>query len=332
MPLTLLVHDLLPPADAPVAMRALRLPALEKLLAHADPVRETARGHAWLLRCWGLRPDTPLAPITLAADGGPREGTWLRADPVHQRIDRDALVLHGAGVLELTREEADAAVAALNAFLADDGLVLEAPHPERWYVRIPPDEKPLAIPIAEAAGRNPFGLLPAGGRHFNWRLLFSEVQMLLASLPFNQAREAQGRPMLNGLWFWGAGEAPAVSARPFAMVAAHEPLARGLALLEGTPVQPLPATLAGIAARSNGDLLVVLDDLSLPLQRGDAEAWCEAARRFERDWFAPLAGRLRELGPVRLVLPSGSEVVLFDLQARQRWRLWRRAKPLAGHA
>ena len=36
MPLDLLVPDLLPPPDAPAAMRDARLPALEKWLGRAD--------------------------------------------------------------------------------------------------------------------------------------------------------------------------------------------------------------------------------------------------------------------------------------------------------
>lgn len=331
MSLTLLVPDLLPAADAPAAMRALRLPALERLVARADSIRQPTRAADWLLARWGLPAGTPLAPITLAADAGRREGTWMRADPVHQRVDRDALVLHEAVVLDLTREECDEAVTALNAFLAGDGLAIEAPHPERWYLSLAPEEIPDTVPLAEAVGRNPFGLLPSGGVRHKWRSLFSEAQMLLAALSFNQAREAQGRPTLNGLWFWGAGALPAVTSQPFTRVAALDPLARGLAVASGTPVHATPPTLAGMAAEFPGTL-VVIDALTRPMQRGDADAWCRAALDLERDWFAPLARGLATIEPVRLLLPVGDELLLCDLLASQRWRLWRRPGPLADHA
>ena len=41
----------------------------------------------WLARTFSLPVPMPVAPITLAADDSPREGSWLRADPVHVRLD-----------------------------------------------------------------------------------------------------------------------------------------------------------------------------------------------------------------------------------------------------
>ena len=247
MPLTLLVPDLLPPADAPAPMRALRLPQLEKWLARADVARESGTGSTWLLRQWGLGTDAPVAALTLAADGGPRGEEWMRADPVHQRLDRHALVLHDASVLALTREETDAALAVLNDFFARDGLAFIAPVSDRWYVRVPPGEAPRTVPLEDAVGRNPFGMLPGPGARLSWPAIFSEAQMLLASLPGNAVREAEGRPTLNGVWFWGAGAFPSGLPQPFASVAANDPLARGLALASDCAIYALPDAPAALS-------------------------------------------------------------------------------------
>lgn len=332
MPLTLLVPDLLPPADAPGEMRALRLPQLEKWLARADARREAGGGSAWLLRQWGLGADAPVAALTLAADGGPREGDWMRADPVHQRLDRNALVLHDASVLALTREETGSALAALNGFFARDGLEFVAPAVDRWYVRVPPGEAPRTVPLDEAVGRNPFGMLPGSGKRLAWPSLFSEAQMLLASLPFNAAREAEGRPALNGVWFWGAGALPAGLPRPFASVAAADPLARGLALASGCAVHALADAPAAPHPHASVECLVVLDGLRAPLRRGDAGEWLAAARELERDWFSRIGEVLAAHGRVRVVLPAGRDSAVFDIAPGARWRLLRRAQPLASHA
>lgn len=332
MPLTLLVPDLLPTARAPGETAEIRLPALEVWLARADARREAGRRSGWLLGQWGLAGDAPVAALTLAADGGPRDGAWLRADPVHQRVEGHGLVLHDASALGLAREECDAAIAELNRFFAADGLHFVAPAPERWYVRVPPGEIPRTVPLEEAVGRSPFGMLPEGSGRLRWPSLFSEAQMLLAGLDFNREREASGRPALNAVWFWGGGAYPAALPRPFAAVAADDALARSLALASGCAVQSLPAGLAQLPASRSAETLAVVDPLSRPLQRGDRDAWLAAAQALDRDWFAPLGRALGEFGRVRIVLPGERDTAVFELAARARWRFFRRPRPIHAHA
>ena len=332
MPLTFLVPDLLPPADAPAPMRDLRLPQLEKWLARADMARVEGCRTAWLLRQWGLAADAPVAALTLAADGGPREGGWMRADPVHQRLDRHALVLHDASVLALTAEEAARAMEALNAFFARDGLEFVAPARDRWYVRLPQGESPRTVPLDEVVGRNPFGKIPGAGTRLSWPSIFSEAQMLLAGLPLNAVRAAEGRPALNGIWFWGAGAFPAGLPSPFAAIAADDPLARGLALASGDTLHALPEGPASLPPRESGHCLVVLEAMRQPLRRGDVEAWRAAAGELERAWFSLLGETLAAHGHLRIVLPGERDTAVFDLHRHARWRILRRARPLASHA
>ncbi len=331
MPLTLLVPDLLPLALAPEA-QALRLPALETWLARAQARREPGTGNHWLLAQWGLGEDAPVAALTLAADGGPRGGDWLRADPVHQRVEGHGLVLHDASALALTREESEHAIAELNRFFAADGLEFVAPVPERWYVRVPPGELPRTVPIDAAVGRNPFGMLPEGAGRLRWPSLFSEAQMLLAGLAFNREREAQGRPALNAVWFWGGGAHPAALPRPFAGVAADASLPRALALASGCAVQSLPEGLAQLPSSRSAETLAVVDPLTRPLQQGDREAWLAAARALDRDWFVPLGRALATFERVRIVLPGERDTAVFELAGRARWRFFRRPRPIHVHA
>ena len=313
-------------------MRALRMPRLEDWLARAHGAREPGTGSAWLLRQWGLGAEAPVAALTLAADGGPREGEWLRADPVHQRVERSALVLHDAGVLALTREETEAAITALNTFFSADGLLFVAPSADRWYVRVPAGESPTAVPLEDAVGRNPYGMLPQGGARLKWPAIFSEAQMLLASLPLNAAREAAGRPALNALWFWGRGPFPEGLPRPFTGVAATDVLARSLALASGCAVQSLPAGIARLSSPGTGVRLAVVDSLRAPFRAGDVEAWLAVAHDLERDWFRALGDALAAFGRMRIVLPAGRDTAVFDLSRGSRWRLFRRSRPLQSHA
>lgn len=322
---TLLVPDLLPPADAPPALAAVRLPALERWLAGADVMRVAALGmDGWLAGTCGLPGLEGHAAIALAGEGVAAEGAWLHADPVHLRVQRDNVGLHDPAVLGLQADETTALVAALQALFAADGLQFVAPAVDRWYVRVPEGEMPETVPLDKVSGRNHFGHLPQGQGRINWRSALTEAQMLLASHPVNADRTARGMPEVNGVWFWGGGQAPARMEMSFQTVLADSPYARGLARLAGKAHGPVPDSPTNLAA----DTLVVLSDLSAPLRRADIEAWQASAARLDASWFAALD----TLGPVRVVLPAATDVVVATAGAKARWRWFRSRKPVAAYA
>ena len=309
MPLDLLVPDLLPSSDAP--------PALEKWLARADCVRNAGGGAARALASlFGVGEPAPYAALSLAGEPSAPAyagSTWLRADPVHLRVDHDYLRLHDASALEVTREEADALVASLQAHFAGDGLEFRAVAPERWYVRVPEGALPRTTPLADAIGRDVFGMLPAAGGPINWRSAITEAQMMMGAHEVNARREAAGQPAINSVWFWGEGTAPATIERRFARVHANDVIARGLGALSGAELRPAPAKLAEVET-TTGAVLVVPD---------------APAARFDADWFAPLGEAIGKFGTVRLILPTGNETVVATLTPASRWRWFRGRRSLA---
>ena len=334
MPLDLLVPDLLLPVEAPAGMRELRLPSLEKWLARADLARAAVRGaNEVLAHAFSLPRPAAAAAISLAADDEARPGGWLRADPVHLRVGQDAVALHDAAILDVTREEAAALVSDLQAHFDSDGLRFVAPRPDRWYVQVPEGELPRTTSLDDALGRNVFGLLPKGAGRINWPAALTEIQMVFSSHPINAERERRGQPAINSVWFWGEGALPATLASPYALVYADDPFARGLAKVSATRGAALPAGYAGVdAVRANESLLVVLDSLTAPLHRGDEEAWKGAARRLEDDWFAPLGEAIERFEGVRLILPGTLDTRIATLNGSSLWRWFRRRTPLHAHA
>jgi hypothetical protein len=333
MPLDLVVPDLLLAAGAPPRLAAARLPHAEKWLARAELATEPAAGPlAWLAAAHGLAEPVPYAAVARAGEGRDAAGLWLRADPVHLRIDQDSVVLHDAAVLDLAREEADALAGALAGHFARDGLALEAVAPQRWYARVPAGERPATVPLERATGRNVFGLLPRGAGRINWPGLLTEAQMLLAGSEVNAAREP-AKPAVNGVWFWGEGELPARIERRYALACAREPFARGLARLTGAEAREPPASIADVDLVRDGEsALVVLDTLAGPLRRGDDDAWLAAAEALDERWFAGIERAVGRFGAVRLVLPAGDRVRIATLTPSSRWRWYRPRKPLATHA
>ena len=334
MPLDLVIPDLLVPADAPAAMRELRLPWAERWVARAAPQRVALRGlDAWLTRAFAVPEPSGIAAITLAADDQPRPGNWLRADPVHLRIGQDAVALHDAAVLDVTPAEAAALVAALQAHFESDGLEFLAPAADRWYVRVPDGEVPATTPLANALGRNVFGLLPKGSGRINWASALTEAQMVLASHAVNAAREEAGRPAINSVWFWGEGAAPAKVESAYALVYARDAVARGLGRLAGTRTLPPVESFALVdAVRTTEWVLVVEDRLTTALRAGGEAAWASAANALDDAWFADLGRAAQRFDGVRIVLPGPRDTLVATLSPRSKWRLFRARKPLVTHA
>ena len=311
-------------------------PALQTLLARGHGTRAPADGglEGWLCAAFGVgkQQDWPVAPLTLAADGGePGPDYWLRADPVHLSARREQLVLADSGTFALTVAEAADLTDALNRHFREDGLHFLAATPGRWYLR---PGRPLDLrtrPVSEAAGRHVDPFLPAGGDALAWHRTFNEVQMLLFGHPVNTAREARGELAVNSVWVWGGGTYP-INARAFYQaVYADDALARALARVAEVAAEPVPAHAAAALRGDAGRALAVVSDLDGPAQYGDLLAWQEALTRLEGDWFAPLLGALKagNLAELRLIGLGSGVLHSFRLRRADVFKLWRRPALLA---
>jgi hypothetical protein len=333
MPLDIVVPDLLPAPDAPPAMRSVRLPNLERWLARADhSVVDTGGSHGWIAAAHGLANPLPYAAISLAGEGIDTPGEWIRADPVHLRVEGDDVVLHDPSVLELTTGETAALVAALREHFAPDGLEWQAVSPERWYVRVPAGESPTTVPLERAFRRNVFGMLPRGRGRINWPSALTESQMTLSAHAVNLKR-ASASLAANSVWFWGEGPRPAPLGRRYEAVHATDAFSLGIARLSGAEAHALPAGIEEIAAASGGGAsLVVVESLTRWLRRGDALAWLAATVDLDGRWFDDLGAAIARHGIVRIILPGEERTRIATLTSSSRWRWFRGRKSIVEHA
>jgi hypothetical protein len=304
------------------------LPGLARLLSRARAASLVDRDlESVLLDSFGVRRqlDWPVAPFAWLGDGGEAGGRyWLRADPVHLRAERDAVLLVDARHFSLDTASARSLVDALNAHFESDGLRFFASESTRWYVAVERIPDIATSPLRAAAGRNIDSLLPKGADALIWHRWFNEIQMLFHSHVVNEAREAAGQPTVNSVWFWGGGVLPDAVAGVFAGVWCDDPLARGLARASGVAWAPLPESAEQWLARaSEGEHVLVLSPLAGA--RGDA------LEGLEQNWFAPMlrALRGRQLSMLSLLVGNGDGSLRFDLSASDLWKFWRRAPVLA---
>jgi hypothetical protein len=313
MPLDLLVPRLL--THASPASASTRLRSAERWLARAHIVREGAgSASAWLAAAHGL--DTlPVAALERLAEAGPDAASWMRADPVHLRVERDALRLYGPRDLDVAHDEANEAVTALQSHFARDGLEFHVAAPDRWYVRLGPGDAPRTTCLDDAVGKNIFGLLPEEPR---WRNALTEAQMILGGLAMNAERESAGKPPINSVWFWGAGMLPPQGPRPYAVIHGDDPLARGLASWSGAQSRALPRDIGAIDLARESDAVLV----NLPAESTD----------IDEHWFAGLGRAIERFDRVRLVLPSPQGTLVAHLDSASRWRWFRPSRPLSSYA
>ena len=343
MHLELLIPDLIAPD--PGAAAGLALPALERLLGRAVKTAGPAISvDAWLCAASSLDAELqavpPSAALSLLGEGGaPGASAWLRADPVHMRVDRDQLLIDVQSATSLSGEDATALLATLNAHFAQDGMHFHATVPQHWYLQA--GQTPLATftPLQAAEGRNADALRPSGADALAWQRKANEAQMLLHEHPVNNAREARGDNPINSVWFWGAGALPPPPQLRFRRIWSDDPVARGLGMLASIPVAAPPLSAAQwldreAAPGNEGRYLVVLGALRDAARERGIDAWRSVLADFERVWFQPLLEALRRdrigMLTVHALAPHcalTAETIRGDLI-----KIWRLTKPLSAYA
>lgn len=273
---------------------------------------------------------TPAA-LTRQADVGDAAGAaWLRVDPAHLRADINGARLLGVGArLGLSGEDADALLPALRPLFGDSGFALDAPVPERWYLRLPRETALPRFSDPDAAlGEDLFEHQPDGADARRWRALMSEVQIVLHNHPWNARRAERGLVAINALWPWGGGALPDRCECDAARVYSDDDTLRAFARCAGCAALPLPQgfadamNAAGREARSaaaGAAQVAANDDVVLfDLRRMRDLAALQHA------WLLPACVTLREGALAALDLDSADGVRL-RLAPNQRWRFWRRA-------
>jgi len=276
--------------------------------------------------------DLPVAAVTRVLDVGIIDNAWwLRADPVHLQPRGDTLVMAASDSLNIRQAEADQLVREILGVFTEDGWVLKAPKPDRWYLQpVPtPDVKTTHIDLVR--GENIYPALPSGADGKKWHTILNELQILLHTSAVNIEREARGEPPINSLWFWGGGRLPVVKESDWARFWGDQTVGLALARLAQIPHSKRPATAGQwLAEAEAGAHLVVLDQAQQAQHQGHFEAWRDFVAQLESQWIEPLIhaldrGQLQEL---TLIMDNCRQ---FTIKSKHLRRWWRRRRNLSGY-
>ncbi|MGM0541299.1 MAG: hypothetical protein ACQEQR_02525 [Pseudomonadota bacterium] len=342
---TLWVPDLLNPLrikEASEALRTLKLPALQGLLAKADrfPAKSQALDEQ---ASYLFHQPKALAKASIMAsvefeDYDPAL-FWLRVDPVQMIADRDSLVLIPGEDLGITEAESRALLDAFNQHFSQDQVTLEYASTTAWYLKIkqPVDIKTHSI---ESVAYQPVNeRYPSGNAASYWRQLLNETQMLFYTHPVNEKRRDRSYPEINSVWVWGEGtlDQSAVVMRPDAMIWSEEPYLKGLAKVSRAQQQPSPQSYQAwldaqpLLEPSSSKIkhhLIRLDSLSDSLELMQQTDWLSALQTLEEEWLLPLQQALKDQQIGSLLLDFGHPY-RYHLKPGHLRRFWRLKKPLS---
>ena len=255
----------------------------------------------------------------------------LRADPIYLKADRDSAKLIPGHVLNLDSKEADELLAAINAFVKEDGLSFFRDDTDQWFVSGKSASDLESYPPSFLANRNTSAFMPEGPDSPYWRRLMTELQMLLHTHPVNQAREQNGLTPVNSVWFWGGGELPELAAgNAHVTVYADEPEAHQLAAHLQISCEPLSELTRQISDLPAAHSVILDTRLMQAWISGDGEQMANSLTVLNEQWLAPLsaqvkAGRLQSLQLITedglqgtctkdTTVPSGSKPSVSRLQ------------------
>ena len=220
------------------------------------------------------------------------EKAWAWVTPCHWAMGHLHATLSDPAALALREDESRALLAIMQPYFETDGITLHLLTPERWlaegqlFRHLPTAslDRVLArnvdawLPDGQKAERSAgppqSSSAPSGGSAAReaasvgartMRRLQNEMQMLLYTHPFNDAREAHGQLPVNSFWLSGTGALPAA-------------------------YMPAPFEIA------------VPRDLAQAVFREDWTAYGEAWRRLDSGAIAQLLTRQRAGESVRLTL------------------------------
>jgi hypothetical protein len=317
------VYAQLPEADKPDLKR------LESWLSRAEytanSIEDPLAGLFSLFNLTSATDEVAVAAVTAAYDRlDAGQGWWLRADPVYLQPDRDEAVLVASEELHLQPEECAALLETINAHFAADGWHMQAPHPQRWYLRLDEADDIRTTPLPQVMGRGVNQYLPQGKNRRQWHTRLNELQMLLHNHPINQLRAQAGKLPVNSVWFWGEGSMPTVTSSNWDQVYGDEVLVEALAQLAAVKHAPLAAFDPRTAS---GHCLLVIDDCYATVQDKDVFRWLACIEEIQNRYLTPLQANLKQqrCRSVTLLPVNGRQ---YQMTQRRLPRWWHRRRPL----
>lgn len=234
---------------------------------HLPHERLQAQALGWPLEASAL----PWAAWQQAQQGQASAEPQAWMTPCHWQIGMDQVVMADPAHLQLSDDESQQLLQAMQPFLQEDGLQVTWHSALHWHALGALLADVPTASLDRVIGQNVKHWMPEHPAARPLQRLQSEMQMLLYNHPVNDAREARRQHTVNAFWLHGAGSLPA--ATPAA-------------------APPMPASVH------------VSNALRASALRGDVQAWRQAWQQLDATAVADLLQHVKTTGQGTLSLCS----------------------------
>ncbi|MCX7257210.1 MAG: hypothetical protein NTZ64_10855 [Polaromonas sp.] len=148
----------------------------------------------------------------LPASANSANKAWAWITPCHWAMGHMHATLSDPAALALSEDESRALLAVMQPYFETDGITLHylpALGPQRWLAEGELFRRLPTAALDRVLARNVDAWLPEGLQARPLRRLQNEIQMLLYTHPFNDAREVKRQLPVNSFWISGTGDLPA---------------------------------------------------------------------------------------------------------------------------
>ena len=153
---------------------------------------------------------TPWAALRRLQQGeAPGEQAWAFITPCHWHISPDQVRMSELAAAQMTDAESQALLAIMAPWFAEDGIALVYDRADRWLARGEAFRGLDTASLDRIALRDVRPWLPNKDQAAVLHRLQTEMQMLLYTHAWSDAREAAGQAPINSFWVHGAGALPA---------------------------------------------------------------------------------------------------------------------------
>jgi|GEM_PF-3025925 len=258
---------------------------------------------------------------------------WIyKLNPVFLYPDMDQLILANDLSHDLKAIEAEEICQAINEYFN------ESEQDKTWQIVNPCDNQLFLIsnktasiltsPLEYVLGLPINQFLPRGKEANYWNQTLNEIQMLLFTLPFNNARKEKGQTAVNSLWPWGGGIFPLKTTNgsnlAWDRVFTDHSMVEKLAQFDSIQSDSLES-FYDYNFSSSENYLLVSNHLLQAFNNNDVYSWFEEIKRLEQQIFTPALQALKDknLSQINFIV---ADEQCFSINRRQVKSWWKRKK------
>jgi len=207
---------------------------------------------------------------------------------IHLQADKDNARLLPMQALDVTDDEAEQLVEALNQLIIEDGLEVLRTSSHHYYLTGMSAAALDTWPAHAVANGKIANYLPRQAEAGDWRRLMTEVQMLFHDHPVNTARANAHQLPINGMWFWGGAQPLNPLPKDNIELISADAYTNGFAKTMGiTPTNPGDVDWANLESQATEELIIVELTVYEAWLRGDHAALRQAKQDLHDQWITP---------------------------------------------